>query len=227
MIELLKVTRRFDASGGAASITVLREVTICVAASDTVAVCGPSGAGKSTLLNLLGALDVPTEGSVRFDGCDLAAMSVAALAALRNQRIGFIFQMHHLLPQCTALENVLLPTLAGHASLSRDHAVARGRALLERIGLGDRLDHMPGQLSGGEQQRVAVARALVNAPRLILADEPTGSLDDAASSRVMDELEILRREQDAALIVVTHSAAVADRMARKMTLREGCLEEGS
>jgi len=191
-----------------------------VAEGETLAVVGPSGSGKSTLLNLMGALDRATTGSVRLGNLDLGTLSDAELAAVRNQTIGFIFQLHHLLPQCTALENVLVPTLAGHAPGQGD-TVGHARDLLARVGLEHRMNHLPGQLSGGERLRVAVARSLVNRPQIVLADEPTGSLDREATERVVELLLSLNEEDGVALVFVTHAKDVASRLNRVCRLEDG------
>jgi lipoprotein-releasing system ATP-binding protein len=222
LVLLENVTKRYEAPGGSAAAPVLEDVTLAVAAGESIAIVGPSGSGKSTLLNIIGTLDRPTGGRVVLDGRDLAELDDAALAAVRNRRIGFVFQLHHLLPQCTAMENVLIPTLAGGPT---DGAEDQARRLLERVGLADRLDYRPGQLSGGERQRVAVARALINRPALLLADEPTGSLDRAASESLADLLAELNREEGVTLIVVTHSPALAARMGRMLELKDGHLKE--
>lgn len=213
LAELRAVTRRFGAA-----TDVLRGVDLEVYARDTLAILGPSGCGKSTLLHVLGGLLPPTSGVASFDGRDLSEMSAAERAALRNRDIGFVFQAHHLLPQCTALENVLVPTLV-HPQ--RSGAEARARSLLETVGLGHRLQHRPAQLSGGEQQRVAVVRALINGPRLLLADEPPGALDAAATDSLGDLLCDLGAENDVAVVVVTHSQQLAARMGRVVALRNG------
>jgi ABC-type lipoprotein export system ATPase subunit len=186
-------------------------------------VVGPSGSGKSTLLNLMGGLDRPSAGTVRLAGRDLAAQTDAERAALRNREIGFVFQLHHLLPQCTVLENVLVPTIPAGAPAGPADAVAHARALLERTGLSDRADYRPGMLSGGERQRVAVVRALINRPRILLADEPTGSLDQAAAERLVELLIELNREGDVCLVLVTHATDLARRMDRVFALRDGTL----
>jgi len=199
---------------------VLKGVSLVMAAGDAVAVTGPSGCGKSTLLNIAGALDVPTRGRVVLGGEDLAGASERALAAIRNRRVGFVFQLHHLLPQLTALENVLLPALPGGGGAA---VRARAEHLLERVGLADRQHDRPSRLSGGECQRVAVVRALINSPSLLLADEPTGSLDGDTASGLVDLLLDLNREEELALLVVTHSESVAARMARRYRLDHGQL----
>lgn len=212
LLELRQVSKRYDGQ------VVLDGVDLGVAAGESVAIVGPSGSGKSTLLNLMGALDVPTSGTVLLNGRELTGLSDEELAAIRNRELGFIFQAHHLLPQLTALENVLLPVLTGRAE-------ERARALLTRVGLGERLYHRPGQLSGGESQRVAVVRALINRPQLLLADEPTGALDHATAESLADLLVQLNREEGVALVVVTHWPALAQRMSRRYELRDGRLWE--
>ena len=224
LIVLDNVTKRYDGPGGEAVAPVLRGISLALGAAESLAIVGPSGSGKSTLLNIIGTLDRPTSGRVLLDGKDLAALSDDDLAAIRNRRIGFVFQLHHLLPQCTALENVLVPTLAGGAA---EDAPDRAEKLLERVGLKERIDYRPGQLSGGERQRVAVARALINRPAILLADEPTGSLDRAASEHLADLLAELNREEGVTLVVVTHSPALAARMGKVMELRDGQLAQAS
>jgi ABC-type lipoprotein export system ATPase subunit len=201
-------------------VEVLRDISFQLAAGEAVAIVGPSGSGKSTLLNIIGALDQPTQGTVRFDGRDLAGLSEVEMAGIRNRQIGFIFQLHHLLPQCSVLENVLIPTLAGKSNGSRE----RAEHLLERVGLKDRLAHRPGQLSGGECQRVAVARALINLPQLLLADEPTGSLDHTTATGIGRLLVELNKEEGVALVVVTHSRELAASLPRTRELCDGVLQ---
>jgi lipoprotein-releasing system ATP-binding protein len=188
-----------------------------------MAVVGPSGSGKSTLLNIMGTLDRPSAGRVLLEGRDLAGLPEQDLSAVRNRSIGFVFQDHHLLPQCTVLENVLIPVLAQRARAG--DAAERACSLLDRVGLGGRLDHRPGQLSGGECQRVAVVRALINQPRLLLADEPTGSLDGANAEAMTDLLAELNEEEGIALVVVTHAERLAERMRPVYRLCDGQLEE--
>jgi ABC-type lipoprotein export system ATPase subunit len=198
-----------------------------VEAGESIAVVGPSGSGKSTLLNIIGTLDRPCSGAVLLDRSDIFALSEMERSLLRNLHIGFIFQMHHLLPQCTVLENVLLPTIPARRMKhhTKGGAEARARNLLERVGLGERMDHRPGQLSGGECQRAAVVRALINKPKLLLADEPTGSLDGSSSENLGRLLMELNEEEQVTLIVVTHSMDLAKRMGRIYRLRDGRLEE--
>jgi len=196
-------------------IEVLSNLDLRVAAGEAVVVVGQSGVGKSTLLHVLGALDRPSAGEVRFGGVALGALGERELAALRNREIGFVFQFHHLLPDFTALENVMMPGLI--RGLSRDDAAERARRVLAQVGLSHRLDHKPGELSGGEQQRVAVARAVVLEPRAVLADEPTGNLDPATAAEVHALLLDLKHRHGMTLVIVTHNdhlAALADRMLR-------------
>lgn len=214
------VVRTFGTPGGE-PIEVLRGVSLRVSAGETLAVTGPSGSGKTTLLQIIGALDRPDAGGVRVNGRELGGLEEEARSVFRNREVGFVFQTHHLLPQLTALENVLVPAWAAQADDVRN---ARAHELLKRVGLSDRIHHFPGQLSGGERQRVALARALVMSPGLVLADEPTGALDQAAAHALVDLLLELNREEHATLIVVTHAEACAARMGRRIALRNGLLE---
>lgn len=225
-LKLTGVTKRYrgQVSGEA---PVLEGVELEVSRGESVAILGPSGCGKTTLLNIIGTLDRPDAGEVRLEGQDLARLSARELAGVRNRQIGFVFQMHHLLPQCTVLENVLVPTLATTNEGLRDAAPERARRLLERVGLGARLRYRPGQLSGGERQRVAVVRALINEPQLLLADEPTGALDRASSGTLAQLLGDLNHEMGVTLIVVTHSLDLARRMQRVLELTDGRLRVAS
>ena len=223
LLELIEVSKTYQAPGGAEAPPVLSAVNLTVEAGQSLAVVGPSGCGKSTLLNIIGTLDRPSSGKVLLDGRDVAEMSDKATAALRSRQIGFVFQLHHLLPQCTVLENVLLPTLAAGGSESRDALTAKARALLERVGLSQRMGYRPGELSGGERQRAAVVRALINSPRLLLADEPTGSLDAGSSRQLGQLLAELNRDEGVTLIVVTHSLELAEQMGQVLELRDGRL----
>jgi ABC-type lipoprotein export system ATPase subunit len=225
LLKLEKVSKNYVASENAAAVAVLRDITLEIAAGESVAFIGPSGSGKSTLLNLIGTLDQPTSGRVWLDGQDLSGLDELQLASLRNRQIGFIFQAHHLLPQCSVIENVLVPTLADRKSGTRGGAEERAKKLLQRVGLGERLPHRPGQLSGGERQRVAVVRALINQPKLLLADEPTGALDRASAGSLMQLLVELNREEGVTLIVVTHALDLARQMTRVLELRDGQLIE--
>ena len=211
------VTRTFRVPGGV-PVEVLRGVDLRVAAGESVAVTGPSGSGKTTLLQLIGALDAPDAGEVRVNGRALDALDEAERLRFRNREVGFVFQAHHLLPQLNALENVLVPVWASGVD---DRLRERAAHLLGRVGLGDRMTRFPGQLSGGERQRVAVARALVMEPGLVLADEPTGALDQAAAQALVDVLLDLNRGERATLIVVTHSELCAQRMGRRVELKGG------
>ncbi|MSR42781.1 MAG: ABC transporter ATP-binding protein [Pedosphaera sp.] len=221
LLQLSNITKHYAGPGGAAPLPVLRGVSFGIARGETVAIVGPSGSGKSTLLNILGTLDRPSSGTVTLDDRDITALDESELAAVRNREIGFVFQAHHLLPQCTVLENVLVPTLAGGDTASRATAWDYAKKLLARVGLADRLAHRPGQLSGGERQRVAVVRALINRPKLLLADEPTGALDRASAETLAQLLVELNREEGVTLIVVTHSLELARRMSRVLEMCDG------
>jgi lipoprotein-releasing system ATP-binding protein len=204
---------------------VLRDVNLRLDEGEAIAIVGPSGSGKSTLLNIIGTLDRPTSGTVFFDGDDLLRLSPEKIAPVRNSKIGFVFQLHHLLPQCTVLENVLIPTLAAAAKGRNDEARLRAERLLDHVGLGARKLQRPGQLSGGERQRAAVVRALINQPRLLLADEPTGSLDHASAENLRKLIIELNRDEGVALIVVTHSLEFARGLERIYEMRDGSLVE--
>jgi lipoprotein-releasing system ATP-binding protein len=204
---------------GRRSLEVLRGVDVQVRRGELLALQGASGAGKSTLLHLLGGLDTPNQGEIWFAGKNLARMSGSSLAHWRNTKIGFIFQAYHLLPELDALENVCLPGRVARQSASK--VTADARDLLARVGLADRLDHKPAELSGGEQQRVALARALINAPELILADEPTGNLDSHTGQEIIELLLALRVERQTTLIIATHDPSVAVRAPRRLTLVDG------
>ncbi len=215
------LVKRYQSAEG--SLDILRGVQLSMARGDALAIVGPSGSGKSTLLYMLGLLDTPTSGEVVLAGQRPQALDRTTQAAFRNRHIGFVFQDHHLLPQCNVLENVLIPTLAAAGTLMDVNA--RARQLLERVGLADRLKHRPAQLSGGERQRVAVCRALINQPTLLLADEPTGNLDRATADAVGTLLLDLNREQNTLLICVTHSSELAQRFPRQCELRDGQLHD--
>ncbi|WP_395752839.1 ABC transporter ATP-binding protein [Prosthecobacter sp.] len=222
LIQLTNVSKSYTDPGSGASVPVLRGINLSIDAGEAVAIVGPSGCGKSTLLNLLGTLDVPDEGSLTLDGEELARASAKQLAAVRSQKIGFIFQLHHLMPQCSVLENVLLPTLALKSPPA--DALQRAEALLEEVGLKDRMNWKPAQLSGGERQRVAFVRALINQPQLILADEPTGALDETNAASLTDLLLKLQKSSGVTLVMVTHHRAQAERMGRVLTIHEGGLK---
>jgi lipoprotein-releasing system ATP-binding protein len=220
VLEVEGVRKTFAAADG--PLAVLDEVSLTLAPGDRLAIMGPSGSGKSTLLAILGGLEPPTAGSVRLDGVDPYALDAAGRAAFRNERIGFVFQEHHLLAGCTALDNVILPALAA-GPVGHDLA-ARAARLLDRVGLAGRSGHLPAELSGGERQRVAVARALVLAPRLVLADEPTGQLDARTAATVADLLVDLVDETGGMLVVATHSEPLAARVGAVRRLVDGRLE---
>ena len=206
----------------AGALVVLDGLDLAMSHGEALAVMGPSGSGKSTLLYILGSLETPTAGTVSVCGQDPFSLDQAALARFRNRSVGFVFQDHHLLPQCTSLENVLVPTLAAGGSSPAD--VRRARELLGRVGLAERTDSLPSELSGGERQRVAIARALINEPPVVLADEPTGNLDRRSADRVGSLLLELQRERKILLITVTHSAELAARFARRSELLDGRLD---
>ena len=203
-------------------LRVLRGVNLQLARGEALAITGPSGSGKSTLLHIVGTLDQPTAGKVTIDGRNPFELREADLAAFRNGEVGFVFQDHYLLPQCSVLENVLVPTVV--AEEVEGDLETRARGLLDRVGLSNRLEHRPAELSGGERQRVAVARALINRPALLLCDEPTGNLDHATAQSVGELLLEMARSERATLIVVTHSADLAARMPKRMELKDGVLE---
>jgi lipoprotein-releasing system ATP-binding protein len=204
---------------GGRTVDVLRGIDLEVGVGERVAIVGQSGSGKSTFLHVVGTLDHPTSGQVFLHGSDAFARADAELDTLRNRHIGFVFQFHHLLPDQDAVHNVMIPALIG--GMRQPEAHDRAAALLERVGLADRMDHRPGELSGGEQQRVALARALVQGPKLLLADEPTGNLDPDTAAGMLDLMLSLNEEQDTTLLVVTHSLALAERFPRRLALEDG------
>lgn len=220
-IEARRVRKTF-VGGDGRKLTILDGIDLTVARGEAVAVIGASGAGKSTLLHILGALDRPTSGEVLVDGRPVANLSDEELAAVRNHRIGFVFQFHHLLREFTALENVMMPALI--SGVPFDEAARRARRLLGDVGLAERLTHKPRQLSGGEQQRVAVARALVNEPVVLLADEPSGNLDNQTSAMLHELLFDLRRKRSLSLVVVTHNTDLAGRADRVLRMADGRLQ---
>jgi len=220
-LQVQGLTKEFPTPSG--PLVVLRGIDLTLQPGEALAIMGPSGSGKSTLLYILGTLDTPTSGTVRIDGKDPFALGDAELARFRNRTLGFVFQDHHLLPQCTVLENVLLPTLVG----LDDGPLMWQRAtqLLQRVGLGERLDHRPAELSGGERQRVSVARALIHKPTLVLADEPTGNLDRSSGRTIGELLLSLCREENSILVTVTHSAELAATFPVTRVMDEGKLVE--
>jgi len=222
LLDLRRVTKSYQPEGDAPPLAVLRDASLVVRKGEAVAIIGPSGSGKSTLLNVIGTLDRPDAGEVWLDGQNLAGLDDDALAAVRRDRVGFVFQSHHLLPHCTVLENVLVPVLAGHPAATAA-AIERARALLERVGLSGRIDHLPGRLSGGERQRVALVRSLVPSPALLLADEPTGALDAASAREVGRLLREVNQRDGVTLLVVTHSRELAASLGRVLEMRDGQL----
>ena len=219
MLEVKRVCKEYPAPEG--PIRVLSEIDLCVRPGDSVSIVGPSGSGKSTLLHIVGTLEPPTSGTVLLDGENPFGLDDRRLAAFRNRRVGFVFQDHHLLPQCSVLENVLVPTLVGG---EQDDAERRARNLVVRVGLGARIHQRPQELSGGERQRVALARALVQNPTLVLCDEPTGNLDHASAEIVTNLLLDLHQRHRTILVVVTHNLDLADRMGTRYNLNEGRLQ---
>ncbi len=216
MIELNEITKTYRKNGGM-EVKVLRGISLNIGKGEYVAIMAPSGMGKSTLMNIIGCLDRPTSGEYRLDGVSVDRMNDDELSAVRNRKIGFVFQQFHLLPRTTALENVQLPLIYSREEKDMD---AAAKAALEEVGLADRMHHMPSELSGGQQQRVAIARALVNDPAIILADEPTGNLDSAASSEVMAIFDKLHKE-GRTIVMVTHSDEIAERAGRIIRMRDG------
>jgi lipoprotein-releasing system ATP-binding protein len=221
LLEVLELCKSYGA--GESRVDVLKGVSIQLAKGETVALLGASGAGKSTLMHILGALDRPTSGSVRYEGEDIFAKSERQLASFRNRGIGFVFQFHHLLPEFTALENVMMPAMINGAS--RSEASSSASSILEEVGLAHRLAHKPGELSGGEQQRVAVARALVMRPQLLLADEPTGNLDMKTSESIHDLFEDIHKNRGLSIMVVTHNERLAARTMRQIRLQDGRVQD--
>jgi len=217
------LTKDYPTRSGA--LQVLRGIDLKLERGEALAVTGPSGSGKSTLLHILGTLDRPSGGRVTLDGEDPFALTEPQLADFRNRRIGFVFQDHHLLPQCSVLENVLIPTLVNKADRAVD-VEKWARELIERVGLSQRLDHRPAELSGGERQRVAIARALIHRPLLLLADEPTGNLDRHTAKAVGEMLLQMHKQENTILIAVTHSAELAGAFPRRMEMNEGKLHAG-
>lgn len=223
LAELSKITKYYEQQDSSVRNQVLQEISLQVANNERIAIVGPSGSGKSTLLNILGTLDKPSSGKVLLEGVAVDQMQEAQLAELRNTFLGFVFQMHHLLPQLTLLENVLLPVLPQKDKSTSKAAGQRAVHLIERVGLIDHMHQYPSQLSVGECQRTALVRALINQPRLLLADEPTGSLDGASAEKLANLLAELNSEQNVAMVIVTHSMELASRMDKIYQLREGRL----
>lgn len=222
LVEVQHLNKSLAAPGGGKPVEILKDLDFTMEAGETAAIVGPSGAGKSTFLNILGALDYADSGIVRVNGLVPSELKGAEMVDFRRRSVGIVFQGHHLLPQCSVLENVIAPALADRRQ-ARIHGEANARELLDALGLAHRLDHRPSELSGGERQRVAVARALAGSPRLLLADEPTGALDRATASQLTGILLDLNRTRKVALLVVTHSRELADRMQCVWELVDGKL----
>lgn len=219
VIDCRQVTRTY--TQGPEKLTIFSDISLEVSAGETVAIVGSSGAGKTTLLNLLGGLDKPSSGQISICGKDIHRLSEAGRARFRNRYLGFVYQFHHLLPEFTALENVMMPCVLGNMSVSS--ARARAQSILQRVGLGERLAHKPGELSGGERQRVAIARALVNEPDCVLMDEPTGNLDEQTGEGVRALIESLRDQLGIAFVMVTHDMKMARSLGRVLRLEQGRL----
>ena len=227
MLELIDITKGYGIEGAPGYVPVLKSLSLKLSAGGSMAILGPSGCGKSTLLNIVGALDTPSGGQVNFLGRDITTLDEEKLAFIRNQEIGFVFQMHHLLPHLTVLENILIPTLAYPDTTKSDFFQKRGLELIEKMGISECRYRRPGELSGGQRQRTAVARALINSPKLLLADEPTGSLDHETAVSVMNLLNDLNRTENITLIVVTHAADLAKQFKSVFNIRDGKLSDGS
>ena len=221
MLNVRSVNKQYETHRGV--LSVLADITFSLSRGDAVSIMGPSGSGKSTLLYILGALEPPTTGSVSLDGEDPFSFDDRSLAIFRNQQVGFVFQDHCLLPQCSVLENVLIPTLVKGSNDSGDSDLERARQLIDQVGLAERIDHLPSELSGGERQRVAVARALIRNPVLLLCDEPTGNLDADTSEAVGSLLLDLHRKLETILVVVTHSTELGERFQSRFEMDNGRL----
>lgn len=221
LLQVSDLCKSYPGTRGEPAVSVLTDITLALNTGDSAAIVGPSGCGKTTLLNVIGTLDTPNSGSVVIADQDITSLSNTKRAAIRAQHIGFVFQEHHLLPQCSAVENVLIPTLAKGAN--RQGATERAADLLERVGLADRMNHRPDELSGGQRQRVAIVRSLINRPDLLLVDEPTGALDAATANQIIDLLLELNAAENTAMLMVTHATALADRMNRTLSLERGRL----
>ena len=223
MLKVENVSKEYPSPRGV--LTILSDVSLSLSRGDAVSIMGPSGSGKSTLLYIMGALEPPSTGTVTLNGQNPFQLDQKALATFRNREIGFVFQDHCLLPQCSVLENVLTPTLVSNSQLDGEAVTARARDLLEEVGLADRLDHRPAKLSGGEKQRVSLARALITKPKLLLCDEPTGNLDHKSAEVVASLLLELHEQQETILVVVTHSAELAARFPRRFELTDQQLQQ--
>lgn len=225
IIDLNKVSKHYEIAGLAKKREVLNDVSLQIRTGDSIAIVGPSGSGKSTLLNIIGTLDRPTSGSVTFDEKNILSLNDNQLANIRNTRIGFVFQMHHLLPQLNLLENILVPVIPQKDKLKREAAKDRAMELIDFVGLTDKITQRPGQMSVGECQRTAVVRALINEPEILLADEPTGSLDQESAEQLGKLLQDINNKQNIATVVVTHSEKLANKMNRIYKIINGKLVE--
>ena len=223
LLQLQKITKGYGEPGTHSYRAVLKELNFEIKLGDKVAIVGPSGSGKTTLLNLIGALDQPESGEILFEGKDITGYSKAELATFRNKHLGFVFQLHHLMPQLSLWENVLLPLLPQGNKISKEQK-EWAEYLIKKVDIWDQRNQKPSEMSGGECQRTAVVRALINKPKLILADEPTGALDEENANALTDLLKKLSDEEGVTLVTVTHSAVLADQMDKKFTLRKGILE---
>lgn len=224
--EILKldvVSKNYISEDGLSRLDVLSKVSLAVRKGDSISIAGPSGSGKSTLLNIMGILDRPSSGSVLLNGVDASLLSDDDVSSARNKKIGFVFQMHHLLPQCTVIENVLIPVLPSGKS-AYEASYSRAEQLLKKVGLMNRINNRPSELSGGEQLRTALVRALINEPELLLADEPTGSLDNKTAREISELIVSLNRDRQCALVVVTHSQELAGMMDTRFELKDGQLK---
>jgi ABC-type lipoprotein export system ATPase subunit len=225
LIKLIDICKTYHL--GEMDVPVLKGVSLAINRGDLVALMGASGSGKSTLMNILGCLDRPTSGEYWLDGQELSEISADERAMVRNRKIGFVFQNFNLLPRTSALDQVIMPLSYTNANLSTREARKRGKALLERVGLGDRLDHEPSQLSGGQMQRVAIARSLINNPPILLADEPTGNLDSRTSKEILAMFQALNAQEGLTIILVTHDANVASHAKRAIRIHDGLIVEGA
>jgi len=224
-IQLQNITKHFDIPGSENRRDVLNDLSLNIAGGDALAIVGPSGCGKSTLLNIIGTLDIPSSGTMRIDGQNMSSLSEKQLANIRNLKIGFVFQLHHLLPQLNLLENVLVPTIPLSDRTKKKAASVRALDLLDSVGLADKLTQRPGQLSVGECQRTALVRALINQPEILLADEPTGSLDRDSADNMGELLVKINRDFDIAMVLVTHSDKLAGKMKKVYQLIDGKLKQ--
>jgi ABC-type lipoprotein export system ATPase subunit len=225
IIEISDLSKSFSAPDGEGKVSVFSDVNVEITKGSSVAILGPSGSGKSTLLNIIGLLDEPTSGTIKVDQKKIVDLPEAEIAEYRNQKVGFVFQSHHLLPSCTVLENVMIPALAGFGELNGEALRCRATDLLNDVGMSHRSSHLPSQISGGEKQRVAVARALINSPSILLADEPTGALDKMNTNNLIDILKQLNEQKGVTLVMVTHSSDGANQMEEAYNLNDGNLDQ--